>query len=352
MPFVVGDHTPPEPSEKAKNLATRRYNRRNRGRPHVGSEGERQPRLPGVGTGFFGGGSEAFEPGNWVERPPGGGRIAAFHASMEMTLPAEDRPEEARGYEGYGNHEDVDIHGRPMAAFGSAIGIHLGSLQAAQTAGHTRDYVHPVAIPHEVIQGPEGAPEEAKTPWKYRSAHRQLANDPVDTRNTQLWDDEAANFSPYLTDVVEAGKVIPYRNQHEDPGSVSYRGKPEALETWGEHVLATDAAPGSGSRPSQGQVAAARAGYEPAILQNEPEPPVLAEQMALFGGYTPGSGREYDHRQHTSHYGEAGGPEASKWDAEVRKAHLLAYQERATQGRDQRSNIVNKLSMIQAGRRE
>ena len=30
----------------------------------------------------------------------------------------------------------------------------------------------------------------------------------------------------------------------------------------------------------------------------------------------------------------------------------MAYQERATQGRDQRSNIVNKLSMIQAGRRE
>ena len=313
----------------------------------------KQPRLPGVGTGFHGGGSEAFDPGNWVQRPPGAGRIAAFHSSMEMTLPAEDRPEEARGA---GEREGGDIHGRPMAEFGSAIGIHLGSLLSAQTAGHTRDYIHPVAIPHAVIQGPEGASEEAKTPWNFRSAHVPRGfggHDPVDTINTKVWDDEAANFSPHLTDVVEQGKVIPYRNQHEDPGTVSYRGKPEALETWGEHVLAADAAPpAGGSRPSQGQVAAARAGYEPAILQNQPEPPVLAEQMALFGGYTPGSGREYDHRQHTSHYGEAGGPEASKWDAEVRKAHLLAYQERATQGRDQRSNIVNKLSMIQAGRRE
>ena len=74
-----------------------------------------------------------------------------------------------------------------------------------------------MAIPHEVIQGPEGASEEAKTPWKYRSAHRQMANDPVDTINTKVWDDEAANFSPHLTDVVEQGKVHPVSEPARGP---------------------------------------------------------------------------------------------------------------------------------------
>ena len=65
--------------------------------------------------------------------------------------------------------------------------------------------------------------------------------DPVDELKPNTFTDEAANFDPNLTDLVEQGKVIPYRNYAEDVNSTSYRGKPESLETWGEHVLATEA---------------------------------------------------------------------------------------------------------------
>ena len=335
-------------------------------RPHEGPAGERQGRLPGLGTGHFGGGSEAFEPENWVQRPPGGGRIAAFHSSMEMTLPATDDPFQARGADA--DTEGVDIHGRPMAAFGSAIGIHLGSLQSAVTAGKEREYVHPVAIPNEAIVGPDDAPEEAKTPWKYRSAQPQKPNDPVSTNNR--WLDDAANFSPHLTDLVEQGKILPYRNEYEDPGTTSYRGKPESLETWGEHVLNADQAEISRSKPSRAQVAAAKAGYEPVILQQRnreelenhvdlqgnpvsPDGTGAFDPMPYQGTLFPQNTLlEHDQRAGTSHYGEEAGPEASYWDSEVRKVHFLAMQEKTTQGRDQRNSIVNKLSMIQAGRRQ
>ena len=156
--------------------ATTRRRKKPKPKPHVvGPEGERQPRLPGLGTGHFGGGSAAFEPENWQERPPGGGRIAAFHSSMEMTLPATDDPFQARGADWDDNR---DVQGRPMASFGSAIGLHLGSLKAAENAGFTREYIHPVSIPRENITTPQDAPEEALQPWAYHSGSSHAADGP------------------------------------------------------------------------------------------------------------------------------------------------------------------------------
>ena len=344
---------------------------RKKGKPHEGPEGERQPRLPGIGTGFFGGGSAAFDPENWQQRPPGGGRIAAFHSSMEMTMPAEDRPEQAGGVHG----GSIDSRGRPLAHYGSAIGIHLGSLQSAMDAGFTREYIHTLAIKNKDVLSPENAPPELLQPQILASAHRNWPIDPVDPDAPHLWTDEAANYNADLTDQVEQGKVLPYRNEVEDRGSTSYRGKPEALETWGEHVRSTEhehaavdhintsddveetggrVVPDPGfarSRPSRAQVAAAKAGYEPTILQQQNTEEIYLnpiKQPTLFEEGTD----ERDRRRMTSHYGEPGSPEADRWDHAVRTTKHAEQAEALTEGRDQRAAVLRRITMIQAGRRE
>ena len=70
----------------------------------------------------------------------------------------------------------------------------------------TREYVHAVAIPHEVIQGPEGAPEEALDTLEVPLGQPPDGERPGQPGNR--WKDDAANFSPHLTDLVEQGKVL------------------------------------------------------------------------------------------------------------------------------------------------
>ena len=321
-------------------------------KPHEGPGGERQMRLPGISTGHFGGGSAAFEPENWAERPPGGGRIAAFHSSMQSGIPRYDSPEEARGAD---SDEDVDPMGRPMAVFGSAIGIHLGSLEAAMTAGRDRPYVHVAAIKASKIQRPYEADQGT---FFMRT---EGGGDTEMTADESRWSDAAANYSPQLTDYVEAGKVIPYRNTVEDIGSTSFRGKPEALETWSEQVLHSNLLleagrhrPGiSKSKPSAEQVAAAKAGYEPTILAGENKDASNAEWQR---SQSPSGIALPDQRSRrelaASHYGEPGSPEASKWDAEVRKMAMLEEREKHTAGADKRASIIRRITMIQAGQHE
>ena len=64
------------------------------------------------------------------------------------------------------------------------------------------------------------------------------------------------------------------------------------------------------------------------------------------------TGNEHDYRENTSHYGEAGGPEASKWDSEVRKAETLSFQAQISGAGISAARSVEKIKMIQAGRRE
>lgn len=220
---------------------------------------------------------DEMSPERWASNPNIG--QVAYHASAADALPLHDNPylkqqfieenaseadyegayddpenQEVTGYRWNDFGGRVDAKDRPMANYGSSIGIHLGSLEAAQSRamqsgryGDSRDYIHPARIPATTMR------EAGSTRWT----------------------DAAANYDPEATDVVEAGGVVPYKNEVESRGSMSFRIKPEHLSSWAEDVLHADqfrtlpGAPGVRvGRPRPEYVELAKRGYNAQVLND------------------------------------------------------------------------------------
>lgn len=220
-----------------------------------------------------------LEPDNWLKGSIKGTTIA-WHGTDERALPYTDEPSNSPNLraipdydeDDYRDHEDSE--GRPMAEYGSAVGLHFGSLKSALDRSDTasRSYVHPVALPNSQV------------------------------KVSKPWSDYEANYDEQSTDRVERGEVLPYRNEFEDKGSVSYRALPNVAKTWGETVLeAHDQHDGFSDRwgrrttrpqglprPSTGQVAAAQAGYNPVVpvTANKVNDVKRAHQQPMFAAET------------------------------------------------------------------
>lgn len=136
--------------------------------------------------------------------------------------------------------------GTPAAGFDR-----WGKQQPVETAGGpatTNPAVqgHPVRLPRSAMHTPT----------------KDTRRDGGDPR----WSDHQANFSSNLQDAVDAGGVVPYRNDVEDEGSTSYKALRETARTWSDDVMDAKQQNTWGmNRVSPGQFAAAERGYNPVL---------------------------------------------------------------------------------------
>ena len=148
--------------------------------PLEGTEKHPQGRLFAP-TGSYTGDPMRLHPTNWMKQPaegetPAHGDIISWHGSEESTLPREDDyemrqidpwqhegadwgnsywKEDQEGVEEDEDYTDfsVDEQERPMADYGSAVGMHFGSIEAAASRA-PRPHIHPVRIPNETLADP------------------------------------------------------------------------------------------------------------------------------------------------------------------------------------------------------
>jgi hypothetical protein len=168
-----------------------------------------------------------------------------FHASPSDTLPRSDDPESSPSVQAYREsregedeymtreREDTSV-GRVRTAYGYGTGLHFGTMGSATDrmtvhTGHPSDknFIHPARI---------------------------------DTEITRRESDATANYDPDIDDKVFMGKAVPYRNNSEDAGSISYRVRPEYTKTWSEDVIDRH---DSGRSVHPSMLAAAQQGYNP-----------------------------------------------------------------------------------------
>ena len=256
-----------------------------------------------------------LHPDNWmagsdtVHRDIPKGDAIAWHASESSAMPRFD-DHESRAYDeysgddawddddGYSRKSTEDSKGRPYGDYGSVVGMHLGDLP---TAIDRRQYgfAHPVRIPGETqTPAPMGKQFHAQVAYEQKFGSLRVKPrgwDDQEDPSEQRWTDDAANFSDQATDVVEAGKTVPYKNDAEGPKSTSFRTLPETTRTWSEDVLGARK-PGGGaavrgqpvdpdhpltSTPHPALVHLAKQGFNPALnLMDRPQ--ARPEQMSLF----------------------------------------------------------------------
>lgn len=183
------------------------------------------------------------------------GDILTYHTNMTGELPAKDdpfRPELGMSVTG------TDAKGRPFGPDGSPVGMHFGTVKAGwDRIAHENDpqpaVAHAVKLPASKQFG------RGDTPFNWDPKGRHV--DP--SGPVTPWDDDTANHNSSLTDMVEEGYAIPYRNNVEDEGSISYRVDRSQVRTWGEDVKA---APKSGKgAPHPAYQYLAEKGYNPVI---------------------------------------------------------------------------------------
>jgi hypothetical protein len=146
-------------------------------------------------------------------------RQQQWHSSKESVFPEKDRDipeslderdENDNEYSGSGGHP---------------LGVHVGTTWSARDRDtFIRNKYHPVHL-----QGEDHLP----------SHEMDTALDPdYGFDIPHLWNDDSANGAvPESTKAIRAGKNIPYRNDSEDRGSVSYRAPRKNLSTWAERVM-------------------------------------------------------------------------------------------------------------------
>ena len=278
--------------------------------PLEGTERHPQGRLFAP-VGAYRGDPFKLTPENWLghSATPAHSDTIAWHSSESSALPRYDSPESRQIESEYGSawddddedeeREDFseDTKERPMAEYGSAIGLHLGNIKAATARDDSRPFVHPARIPEATMEGPkEGAS------FRTERRHGQLVAGPEQSsamdyskpgheegvRDTR-WSDEAANYAERATDLVEEGKTLPYRNEVEAAGSTSFRTKPDTVRTWSEDVMnarspRTGAPAGSGTEvdwqdehafrnePHPSLVHLAQQGYNPVVQPAKEKP--------------------------------------------------------------------------------
>ena len=259
-------------------------------------------------TGRYTGDPMRLHPTNWMGQgdTPAHEDIVSFHSSESSQLPRYDDPHSRQidQYEHEGPDWDnsemteegdynedytdfsVDEKDRPMANYGSAVGMHFGDVKAGieRDKDRTREHIHPVRIPSETLTDPPRGNFSTERPGgsiaagPYRSNVNVINAETKEISPDTRWNDAAANFATKATDLVESGKTLAYRNDVEAAGSTSYRALPETVRTWSEDVLGA-------SSPRTGR--AATAGERPdeeSGFRNEPHPALvhLAQQ-----GYNP-----------------------------------------------------------------
>lgn len=270
-------------------------------------------------TGMYTGDPWRLAPENWMKQSatPAHSDPIAWHSSHSSALPRYDDPgsramEPDMDYDDYEDEErddfSVDTKDRPMAEYGSAIGMHLGSLEAAVDRAKTdvRNYSHPARIPSETIkEAPSGnfftQRRHANVSGSLRSERTILNAETGERTLDKRWSDPAANYAERATDLVEKGHTLPYRNDVEGQGSTSYRTLPETVRTWSEDVLnatspRTETPAGVGhsdvqwqdphafrNEPHPAMVEAAKAGYNPVALTHDKDVAYESRQSPLFG---------------------------------------------------------------------
>lgn len=296
-------------------------------------EAERSTPLPGTAkhpqgrlfapVGGYAGDPWKLHPDAWM-----GGKAhsdpIAWHNSDSSQLPryddAENRQIDQYDHEGadWGNEEidedgeynddyhdfSVDDKDRPMATYGSAVGMHLGDVAAAMTFG--REYTHPMRIPADTIAAPPKGNFSTERPGgsiaagSMRSQNRIVNSETGERSEDTRWSDPAANFASRATDLVESGKTLAYRNDIEAPGSTSYRTLPETGRTWSEDVLGSttpsgrnmpghsaDTEHGFRGTPHPALVHLASLGYNPVQRKSElsmPDEANIARRNAFEAG--------------------------------------------------------------------
>jgi hypothetical protein len=292
-----------------------------------------------------------LSPENWLKQSatPAHGDIISWHSSEEQTLPRseeyehrqlepehfagadwgnEEYDEEGEYNEGYEDYS-TDTQERPMAAYGSAVGMHFGDLAAASQRA-PRPFIHPARIPKETLASPPRGSFSTPRPGgmpiggEYKSnatiVNKETGEETKDTR----WSDVGANFAEKATDLVERGKTLAYRNEVEARGSTSYRTLPETARTWSEDVLSS-AHPGTGRAaskygwtddphafrgvPHPVLVHLAESGYDPVIETNK-TPPALnrySSEYQLSLPFETSPGQTYEQAARVS--------EAHDWNA-------------------------------------
>lgn len=241
-------------------------------------------------------------PENWLRQSdtPSHNDIITWHASESSQLAryddADSRQLDQYDFEGadWDNHEideegnynedytdfSVDAKDRPMADYGSAIGMHFGDPGAAGARPGSREWVHPARIPQEsLVQPPRGnfatdRPGGSIAAGPYKSHTTIYNSETGESTPDTRWSDPAANFADKATDLVESGKTIAYRNDVEMPGSTSYRTLPETTRTWGEDVLEDKTA-----HPAMR--AAAEQGFNPVMRSSQKTPAHLSTQLSI-----------------------------------------------------------------------
>lgn len=218
-------------------------------------------------TGRYGGDPWKLHPSNWMQQPaegdtPAHSDIISWHGSEESSLPRSDEyehrqldPSEFEGadwgneqydenmeeYEGYHDFS-LDDKERPMTNYGSAVGLHFGSLEAAASRA-PRPHMHPARIPSDTLVPPPRGGFATDRPGggiaggDYKSNNVIVNEETGERTKDTRWSDSAANFAEKATDLVESGKTIAYRNDVEAKGSTSYRTLPETTRTWSEDVM-------------------------------------------------------------------------------------------------------------------
>jgi hypothetical protein len=257
-----------------------------------------------------------LHPDNWmagsdtVHKDIPKGDVITWHASDSSAMPRYDE-HEGRAYESeyYSDYDDEgeynggkvteDSKDRPYGDYGSVIGMHLGDMPTAIDR-RSSGFAHPVRIPGETqTPAPMGQQFHVQIAFEQKMGSLRVKPrgwDDADDPSEKRWTDDAANFSDQATDVVEAGRTVPYKNDAEGPKSTSFRTLPETVRTWSEDVLGARRPNGEAavrgqpvdpdhpltSTPHPALVHLAKQGYNPRLDLNDRPVRGRPEQTSLF----------------------------------------------------------------------
>jgi hypothetical protein len=183
-----------------------------------------------------------------------------------------DNGEENPSYINY----SVDAKGRPMADYGSAVGMHLGDIRATEVRAKDqfgRQFIHSARIPKETVADPPPGKFSTPAAGGHVYSETYASDHPGREGRGPEWSDTAANQALKATDLVEQGKTLAYHNEIEG-GGTSYRTLPETTRTWSEDVL-------NARSPRTGRTAGDNTN-DPHALRNEPHPALVAAAKAGF----------------------------------------------------------------------
>ena len=161
-----------------------------------------------------------YDPESWSSQPD-----VSHHASNAPTMPQE-----------FGSSSDPGAAGEHTPGYGQ--GFHTGTYAAAEHRARSSDRTHIHPVRHEGSMALR--PESMGAPWALTSG--QLGGESGDDRDPrQVWSDLATNdtsASSLAEGHVSTGMTIPYLNEMEDQGSISYRSPRQNLRSWSEDVTA------------------------------------------------------------------------------------------------------------------